>query len=466
MTRDGDGRSFQRLGLYEGGPLLPGQRGCAALQEGHIAGNSLVDGLVVHVAAVDPDDLCAGAVIGSIGCQRKGTVGVAVFLLGGGHLIARCLAVGALGADQQGFRSDALRLGDGDALRHLQQDAAAGVDTVQCTALSVGGVIRQQIVGVTVQVMAAVPFHYESGRPGQAKLGHQGVKVRGGVIAVGGEHQMSAVFQVGAQGRHLIHEAARRRNVLLRVIDDEQVAVVRDGVRQQVEGADGEVLAFQRVGQGVGEALFTVVRRVVGVELFAAGDAVDGSGELIFAAKGHTVAAGGVVVGVVIIVEVGRRQHGALLPRDEDETAVLSRLHAVLGGEGRVDGGVFRFPLDVAALGGVAVQQLCDDGVLAARLGQIVDGDILRQGVGDVLGAVAEGVEPGFREVELGVLRRDSPDDEVEQDGQHDHQHRDRRGIDAAAYPQTFQRTCALFLKFLHSLPPLSSSGASRCPAP
>lgn len=87
-----------------------------------------------------------------------------------------------------------------------------------------------------------------------------------------------------------------------------------DGVRQQVEGADGEVLAFQRIGQGVGEALFAVVRRVVGVELFAAGDAVDGSGELIFAAKGHAVAAGGVVVGVVIIVEVGRRQHGALLP--------------------------------------------------------------------------------------------------------------------------------------------------------
>jgi len=68
----------------------------------------------------------------------------------------------------------------------------------------------------------------------------------------------------------------------------------------------------------------------------------------------------------------------------------------------------------VVALGGVAVQQLCDDGVLAARLGQIVDGDILRQGVGDVLGAVAEGVEPGFREVELGVLRRNGPDDEVE----------------------------------------------------
>ena len=36
----------------------------------------------------------------------------------------------------------------------------------------------------------------------------------------------------------------------------------------------------------------------------------------------------------------------------------------------------------------------------------------------------------------------------------------------AAAQPQTFQRACALFLKFLHSLPPLSSSGASRCPAP
>ena len=210
-----------------------------------------------------------------------------------------------------------------------------------------------------------------------------------------------------------------------------------------------------------------MVRRVVGVELFAAGDTVDGSSELIFAAKGHAVAASGVVIGVVIIVEVGRRQHGALLPRDEDETAVLSRLHAVLGGEGRVDGGVFCLPLDVAALGGVAVQQLCDDGVLAARLGQIIDGDILRQGVGDVLGAVTEGVEPGLREVEHGVLRRNGPDDEVEQDGQHDHQHRDRRGIDAAAHPQPFQRACAFFLKFLHGLvPPLSSSGASRCPAP
>ena len=44
------------------------------------------------------------------------------------------------------------------------------------------------------------------------------------------------------------------------------------------------------------------------VELFAAGDAVDGGSELIFAAEGHAVAAGGVVVGVVIIVEVGRRQ--------------------------------------------------------------------------------------------------------------------------------------------------------------
>ena len=155
--------------------------------------------------------------------------------------------------------------------------------------------------------MAAVSFHHKAGRAGQSELGHQGVKIRGGVITVGGEHQMSAVFQVGAQGRHLIHEAARRCNVLLRVIDDEQVAVVRDGVRQQVEEADRKVLALQRVGQGVGEALFAVVRRVVGVELFAAGDAVDGSGELIFAAKGHAVAAGGVVIGVVIIVEVGRR---------------------------------------------------------------------------------------------------------------------------------------------------------------
>ena len=31
VVRDGDGRGLQRLGLHEGGPLLPGQRGCAAL---------------------------------------------------------------------------------------------------------------------------------------------------------------------------------------------------------------------------------------------------------------------------------------------------------------------------------------------------------------------------------------------------------------------------------------------------
>ena len=302
--------------------------------------------------------------------------------------------------------------------------------------------------------MAAVPLHHKARRPAQAELGHQGVEVWGGVVAVGGEHQASSAFQIGAEGRHLIHETARRCKVLLRSVDDEQVAVVRDGIRQQVEGADREVLALQGVDEGARQGLLAVVGGVVGMERLTAGDAVDGSGELVFASEGHAVAAGGVVVGVVVIVEVRCFQHDALLSRDEDEAAVLRRLNAILGCKGRVNSRVFPLPPDVAALGGVAVQQLCEDGVLAARLGQIIDVHILRKAPGDLLGAVAEGVKPRLRKVKLGVLRRDSPDDEVEQDSQQDGQHGERGGVYAAFQAEALQRACALFLEFLHGQSP------------
>ena len=66
-----------------------------------------------------------------------------------------------------------------------------------------------------------------------------------------------------------------------------------------------------------------MVRRVVGVELFAAGDAVDGGSELIFAAEGHAVAAGGVVIGV------GGFAGHILTLSDRNEVGYFGKLQAV-----------------------------------------------------------------------------------------------------------------------------------------
>ena len=76
---------------------------------------------------------------------------------------------------------------------------------------------------------------------------------------------------------------------------------------------------------------------------------------------------------------------------------------------------------NMAALGGVFVQQLGDDLILIAGLGQIVNGHILRQIVGHLSGALAQGVEPSLGEIELGISGRNGPDDKIDQHGQHDH---------------------------------------------
>ena len=125
-----------------------------------------------------------------------------------------------------------------------------------------------------------------------------------------------------------------------------------------------------------------MVGGIVGAALFPAGQAVEGSGELALAVKGHAGRAVEVVVGVILGVEVRSIQHNALLPAGQDQTAICGILRAILGRKRWVEGGVLPLPANVRVLGGVIVQQLGDEDVLIACLGQIVDGhvrvDILR----------------------------------------------------------------------------------------
>ena len=164
-----------------------------------------------------------------------------------------------------------------------------------------------------------------------------------------------------------------------------------------------------------------MVGGVVGVLLLPAGQPVDGRGDLVFARKGHAVGSGGVVVGVVVIVEFGCVQHNILVPGNEDHTAGRGLLCAVLGRKGRVDCRVLQLPRNVAALGSVFIQQLGDDLIFIAGLAEVVDGHILRKLPCHLLGAVAEGVEPGLREVEFGVLGRDGPHQQIQQHHRCDH---------------------------------------------
>ena len=75
----------------------------------------------------------------------------------------------------------------------------------------------------------------------------------------------------------------------------------------------------------------------------------------------------------------------------------------------------------------VVIEQLGDDGVLTARLTEIIDGDILCQIPGDFLGTVTQGVESGFRKVKLGVFSRNRADNEVYQNRQNDNSDGDCR---------------------------------------
>ena len=70
---------------------------------------------------------------------------------------------------------------------------------------------------------------------------------------------------------------------------------------------------------------------------------------------------------------------------------------------------------EILLMGGVFVQQLGDDLVLIAGLAEVVDGHILRQALRHLRRTVAEGIQPGRREVERGVLGREGPHQQVHQ---------------------------------------------------
>ena len=219
----------------------------------------------------------------------------------------------------------------------------------------------------------------------------------------------------------LVHKAVPCGKIGGGCVDDEQVAVLRDGTGEQIQRLGVDILGVQRIGQGVGQGLLAVVGGIVGMALPRCGKLIDGRGDLLFAAKGHAGRAGGVVVGIVVLVQVGGVQHGAVLPAGDDQTAGGNILRTVLGGKGGVQGGVLLFPAQMPALSGVVIQQLCDDGILAAGLAQIIDVHILFQPLHQCFGAVAQGVHFGLGEVELGIFCRDGPHQQVEQHRQHQH---------------------------------------------
>ena len=80
-----------------------------------------------------------------------------------------------------------------------------------------------------------------------------------------------------------------------------------------------------------------------------------------------------------------------------------------------------------------SLPEVGDDDILVARLRQIINFNVLGQIFDHLNGVVAQGVEPRLREVPLRIPGRDGPDDEAEQNDQHQHQRRDRCGIDSAA---------------------------------
>ena len=224
--------------------------------------------------------------------------------------------------------------------------------------------------------MGGIPLHHQALGAAEAKLRQQRIQIGRIVVAVGGDEQLAALLQIAAQFAHLIHQRPRRGKILRGNVDDEQIAVVRDVAGKQIQRRDGEVLVLQRRFQGIGQGLLAVVGGIVGAALFPAGQAVEGGGELALAVKGHAGRAVEVVVGVILGVEVGGVQHDALFPAGQDQTAVCGILRAVLSRKRRVEGGVLPLPADVCVLSGVVVQQLCNEDVLVACFGQIVDGHV------------------------------------------------------------------------------------------
>ena len=281
--------------------------------------------------------------------------------------------------------------------------------------------------------MTAVPLHHQTLRAGKAKLCQQGIQIGGAVVAVSGDQQFAAPAQVAAQVAHLVHQCPGGSKILHGVVDDEQVTVFRDAVREHIQPGESQVLVFQCTGQGIRQRLLPVVGGVVGVMFFPAGQAVDGRGDLVFPVKGHAGSTCEGIVAVVFFVEVRGIQHRAVFAADQNEASIGHICGPILGGKGRVEGRVFPLPAQVAALRRVVIQQLGDDDILVARLRQIINFNVLGQIFDHLNGVVAQGVEPRLREVPFRIPGRDGPDDEVEQNDQHQHQRRDRCGIDSAA---------------------------------
>ena len=242
----------------------------------------------------------------------------------------------------------------------------------------------------------------------------------------------------------LIHKAVPCGKIAGGRVDDKQIAVLRDGAREQIQRLGVDILGIQCIGQGVGQGLLAVVGGIVGVALPGCGKLINGRGDLLFAAKSHAGRAGGVVVGVVVLVQVGGIQYGAVLPAGDDQTAGGNILRTVLCGKGGVQGGVLLFPAQVPALGGVVIQQLCDDGILAAGFAEVIDVHILFQPLHQRFGAVAQGVHFGFGEVELGIFCGDRPHQQVEQYRQHQHCRQHGGGQQSAAEYPAFLRGCVL----------------------
>ena len=315
-----------------------------------------------------------------------------------------------------------LCLGQGDALCHLQQNSAAGVHTVQRGGFLCTGIIRQQVKGrVAIEVVVGIALHHKALGAGQAELGHHSIQIGGTIIGIRQQQHAASAAQVAAQLAQLIHQTACAGKVLRRIVDNKQVTVLGDGLGEQVKCRDGQVLAFQRIGQGGSQRLLAVVGGVVHMAALSAGQLVDGRGDPAFTVKGHVGRTGGGIITVIVVVKLCGIQHLALFPANQDQPTGGQILCAVLGRKGRVDCRIFQLPGDMAALGGVFVQQLGDDLVLIAGLGQIVNGHILRQVVGHLSGALAQGVEPRLGEIELGISGRNGPDNEIDQHGQHDH---------------------------------------------
>ena len=93
-----------------------------------------------------------------------------------------------------------------------------------------------------------------------------------------------------------------------------------------------------------------------------------------------------------------RQKYHAVLAADHDQAAGGYILCTVLRRKGRIEGGVFLFPVETAALIGIVIQQLAHNGVFAAGLAEVVDRHILIKALHQLSGAVAQSIHLGGRD--------------------------------------------------------------------